>query len=104
MLDGKTNGRTLVFEMCHVMCHVFSLFTENVASLTLTYSKKIRVFQWSGRLDSNQRPTVPKIVPERFIDSQELHKPCKLGYIPFMLCIGNHQLHNHVLPLSYLLC
>ena len=64
---------------------------------------KIRVLKWSGRLDSNQRPTVPKIVPERFMDSQELHKPCKLDNIPFMLFISNHQLHGHVLPLSYLL-
>ena len=75
--------------------------SQNEAYGANHYSQALLGEKWSGREDSNLRPTVPKIVPERFIDGQELHKPCILDYIPFMLFLYNHQLHGHVLPLSY---
>ncbi len=80
-----------------------SLFATDATFRNAYIFQKIGVSQWLRRLDWNQRPKVPKIVPERFIDSQELHKPCILDCIPFMLCMGKRQLHGHVSQLSYLL-
>ena len=64
----------------------------------------LRIVEWKvvGAVGFETTTYGSKILPERLIDSQELYKPDILDYFAFMLFMGQHQLHGHVLPLSYL--